>query len=356
MAADFYGRVLLVSGASGQLGKLLSRRILQDGYFLRVLARDPQKVDQLAQEGAQVVQGDLTDPSSLQSAVHGCQFIFHLAGAANQHTSNKDFEQVNVAGTRALAVAALKAGVERFIYVSCTQVYGALRKGGIDEFTQLYHSDDPYIDSKVQAELILREMAAQSGLPLVIPQLSMVYGPGMEYWTMQPLRKLAAGQFVLPDNGAGKLHPLYVDDAVDGILAAALSGEIGQAYILCGPDVVTTAEFFGYYARMLGVETIPTISGSQAMREATLAEWVAKLSGQSPQKTRAEVRSLMLRHTCNGAKAYYNLHFVPSVHLEEGMQRVREWLKQTIATQKQQRASSSARTSGYSSSTPPTGL
>jgi hypothetical protein len=44
---------------------------------------------------------------------------------------------------------------------------------------------------------------------------------------------------------------------------------------------------------------------------------------------------LMMRHTCNGGKAYYDLQFVPVIHLEEGMQRIREWLRSEIAAQKQ---------------------
>ncbi|HSV85832.1 MAG TPA: NAD-dependent epimerase/dehydratase family protein [Levilinea sp.] len=337
MAADFYGKVICIFGASGQLGKFLARRILRDGYSLRILARDPEKVVRLAQQTAQVVYADLTDAASLQAAVRGCHYVFHLAGAARQHAPKSYIQQLNVEGARALAEAVLQAGAERFIYVSCAQVYGAPRNGSIDEFARLHRSNEPYIDSKVKAELVLHKMAAQSDLPLIIPQLSMVYGPGMDTWTLQPLRKIAAGQFVLPDHGAGLLHPLYIDDAVDGILATAMSGEVGQAYILCGPDVVTTAEFFGHYARMLGVESIPTISAGQALREATLAEWSAKLYGQPPEKTRAEVQGLMMRHICNGGKAYYNLEFAPLVRLDEGMQRVQEWLRKEFAAQKQVR-------------------
>ncbi|MEN4042269.1 MAG: NAD-dependent epimerase/dehydratase family protein [Anaerolineaceae bacterium] len=338
MAADFYGKLICIFGASGQVGNFLARRILRDGYILRIAARNPEKVTRFAQRGIQVVQAELTDLAALQAAVRGCHYVFHLAGAQRQPAASSLFEQVNVAGAQALAEAALQAGVERFIYVSCAQVYGIPRHGSVDEFTRLRRSHDAYIDSKVRAELILRQLAAQSGLPLIIPQLSMVYGPGMETWTRQPLRKIAAGQFALPDHGAGLLHPLFIDDAVDGILAAALSGEVGQAYIICGPQVVTTAEFFGHYARMLGVERIPTISAGQALREAALAEWAARLSGRPPAKTRAEVELLMMRHSCNGGKAYYHLEFAPLVRLDEGMQRVQAWLQKEIAAQKQPRA------------------
>jgi 2-alkyl-3-oxoalkanoate reductase len=239
-----------------------------------------------------------------------------------------------VDGTWALAEAAQKAGVQRFIHVSCTAVYGTPPNGSLDEFAPLQYSRDPYIDSKVQAELILREMAKKSGLPLVIAQPSLIYGPGMETWTMQPLRSIGAGQLVLPDGGAGLLHPLYLDDAADGVLAAALSGEIGQAYILCGPEVVSAAEFFGYYAQMLGIERVPTVSAAQALREASLAEWTAKLTGQPPKKTRADVQKLMMRCACNGAKAYYDLQFAPTVPLEEGMRRIKIWLQEQVAQQK----------------------
>jgi nucleoside-diphosphate-sugar epimerase len=335
MSADFYGKNLLITGASEQLGKTLSRRLLQDGYKISVLARDPQKVLHLAQAGARVIKGDLRDRSTLQEAVRGCHFVFHLAGAADERAPKSHFKQVTVAGTRNLAEAALHAGIERFVHVSCAKVYGIPREGTIDEFTPLQFSGDAYMDSKVQAELVLRKMADGSGLPLVIAQPSMIYGPGMETWTKQPLRKIAAKKMVLPDGGAGLLHPLYLDDAADGILSVALSGESGQAYILCGPDVVTTADFFAHYARMLGSDGIPTISADQALREATLAEWISKLTGQPPQKTRKEVQALMMRSSCNGGKAYYDLHFIPAVQLEEGMRRVKDWLRKQIATQKQ---------------------
>ena len=337
MAADFYGKNLLITGASGQLGKTLSRHLLKDGYRLKILARDPQKVMHLANAGAQIVRGDLTNPASLQSAMSGCHFVFHLAGAAaNEQSPKSYFEQVTVAGTRSLAEAALKAGVERFVHVSCARVYGTPRDGTIDEFSQLQFSGDAYVDSKVQAELVLREMAKQSALPLVIAQPSMIYGPGMETWTRQALRKIAAKQLVLPDRGEGLLHPLYSEDAADGILAVALSGAVGQAYILCGPDVVTTADFFGYYARMLGMEQIPTISRSQALREVTLSEWVGRLTGQPPKKKRREVQALMGRASCNGGKAYFDLHFIPGTGLEEGMRQVKEWLDTQVKKQKQQ--------------------
>jgi nucleoside-diphosphate-sugar epimerase len=334
MSADFYGKNLLITGASGQLGKTLSRRLLQDGYKLSVLARDPQKVLHLMQAGARVVKGDLRDLSTLQEAVRGCHFVFHLAGAADEHAPKSHFEQVTVAGTRSLAGVALRAGVERFVHVSCARVYGLPRSGPIDEFAPLQTGGDAYMDSKVRAEQVLREMADRSGLPLVIAQPSPIYGPGMDTWTKQPLRKIAAGKLVLPDGGAGLLHPIYLDDAADGILAVALSGECGQAYILSGPDVITTAEFFGHYARMFGSDGIPTISAEQALREATLAEWVSKLIGKPPKMSRREVQGMMRRTSYNGGKAYYDLHFIPAVPLAEGMQRVNDWLQKQIARQK----------------------
>jgi nucleoside-diphosphate-sugar epimerase len=354
MGADFYAKVILITGAAGPVGRALSQRLLQDGYRVRILVRDPQKVTRLAEHGAQVVQGDLSDPDSIISAVQGSHFVFHLAGINDPQASKSQIEQVNVTGTRLLAEAALREGLDRFIYVSCTQVYGFPRSKNIDEYAPLKPSEDPYINSKVQAELLLRDMASRSGLPLVIAQLSMIYGPEMDTWTIQPLRKLAAGKLVLPENGEGLLHPLYLDDAVEGILSTAISGVNGEAYILCGPEVVTVHDFFRHYARMLGKDDIPTISASQALREATLAEWAARLSNKRPDKTRAEVQRLTMKNSCNGGKAYYNLEFVPAVKLDEGMVRIQEWLQKHIDARKKQRAA--AERSDYSSSNPPAGL
>ncbi|MEW6418654.1 MAG: NAD-dependent epimerase/dehydratase family protein [Nitrospirota bacterium] len=123
--------------------------------------------------------------------------------------------------------------------------------GNINENSPLLPSNDPYCDTKLEAENIVLEYA-RKGLKAVIVQPTQVYGPGDEKWTMKPIRLIKSGMMIYPDGGRGLLQPLYIDDLIDGIILATLYGKKGQSYILCGNEVITVKEFFGYYTNMVG--------------------------------------------------------------------------------------------------------
>jgi dihydroflavonol-4-reductase len=217
--------------------------------------------------------------------------------------------------------------IERFIHTSTVSIYGRNAGRDTDEESSLPQSDEPYGDTKLQAEMIIRGLVQDKELPAVIVQPSQVYGPGDKTWTLRPLQLIQSGKMILPDGGNGLIHPIYIDDLVDGILATDRRGRTGEAYILCGPEVVTIREFFGHLATIVGKNRLPSVPGWLAVSIATTAELVAKITRRPPVFTRNTVRFVTGHTSFNGSKASRELGFCPTTTLETGMRAVEDRLR-----------------------------
>jgi nucleoside-diphosphate-sugar epimerase len=322
-----FGKTILVTGATGLLGGAIAKSLLEEGHQVRIMVRNIKRAHSLISLGADVVQADMTDRSSLERAVSGCQIVLHFAGAlADEFASQAYFHQVNVEGTLHLAEAALSAEVELFLHTSTAWVYGYAASPDTSERSPYLISHDPYIDTKIEAEHRLQQLRQTRGLPLVIVQPSQVYGPGDRHWTLTPLRFIQSGKLILLNGGTGVIQPVYVDDVRTGILAAARNGRIGETYLLCGPEVVTLKRYYGEYARMLGREWLPSIPRWLGAIVAGSMESLSNLTHRQPLFTRNLLRANTMNASYDGSKACEELGFVPKVSLEEGMSRVAAWL------------------------------
>src|SRR5436305_2471673 len=126
----------LVAGAAGFVGAAVTRILLRAGHRVRVLARPESDRRNLAGLAVEVVQGSLEDPHSLAAAVAGCRYLFHVAADYRLWVPDPEpMFRVNVAGTKALMLAALGAGVERIIYTSSVATLGIVPAGIADEET-----------------------------------------------------------------------------------------------------------------------------------------------------------------------------------------------------------------------------
>jgi 2-alkyl-3-oxoalkanoate reductase len=166
-------------------------------------------------------------------------------------------------------------------------------------------------------------------LPCVIIQPSEVYGPNDKNWTGRPLELIRSGRMLLINRGRGSIQPIYIDDLVEGIIAAARRGRLGEAYILCGNEVVTFKQYFGYFTRMLHKKSLPSVPGWAAISLAALSEWLGKATHRPPIFTRSEIKSSMTTVAFNGTKALEELGFQPKVSLEKGMAKIGKWLNTT---------------------------
>ncbi|HEX6016427.1 MAG TPA: NAD-dependent epimerase/dehydratase family protein, partial [Geminicoccaceae bacterium] len=105
---------VLVTGATGFVGQALTRRLLETGEEVRVLARQPDKVTRSGLAVGEIHQGDITDPAAIDRAVTGMDLVYAIAGTFREPSlSDERYREVNVGAVRSLLEAAKRHGVRR---------------------------------------------------------------------------------------------------------------------------------------------------------------------------------------------------------------------------------------------------
>jgi nucleoside-diphosphate-sugar epimerase len=208
-----------------------------------------------------MIKGDVTRPSDVEKAMHGCEFVFHCAYGSDQDA--KIQRLVNVEGTRNVLEAAIRAKVKRVVHLSTIMVYGITSDGDCYETNPRRYCGNVYADSKLDAEKLCLSYARDHGCPVVILQLTSVYGPFAPVWTTNVLNRLKRERLILVNGGNGICNLVYVDDAVSAIMQSAVRENIaGEALIISGASYITWRKFYHRYECMLGISGNGTVSMS----------------------------------------------------------------------------------------------
>ena len=165
---------VLVTGGTGSLGSALARRLVEDGRDVSVLVPPGEGLGGLAAYAGQfkVVSGDVTVPASLQAAVRGVEEVFHLAGEPTLlNRLAPRMQQVNVAGAAAMAAAAARAGVRRFVHTSSVSAIGYPPPGEVADEAFDYArtvTRNAYSDTKRAGEQAVLAVGAATGMDVVV--------------------------------------------------------------------------------------------------------------------------------------------------------------------------------------------
>lgn len=242
-----------ITGATGFVGGAVARRLREEGHEVVALVRDPARATALADLGVDLLPGDLDDVAALDRLCTGVDGLFHVAGwykLGQRDPSEGD--RVNVVGTRNVLEAALRNGVRRVVYTSTLAVNSDTEEQVLDEtyrFTGEHLSH--YDRTKAEAHDVALELAGR-GLPVVIVQPGLVYGPGDTAQTGAFIAQVVAGKRPMVP-GAGGVCWAHVDDVAAGHLLAMEHGEPGRSYMLAGPRA-TLADGLGRVARIAGTK------------------------------------------------------------------------------------------------------
>jgi NADH dehydrogenase len=222
-------QLVLVTGATGFVGREVVRRLRNDGFLVRALVR-PQSVGPAGDDpGLRTVASDVTRPEGLADAARGCDAAVHLVGILRE-TPDQTYEAVHERGTANLAAACVAAGVRRIIHVSAL---GAGR--GIDT---------GYFRSKDAAEATIRE----SGLDWTILRPAIIHGPQGGFMVQMARMVAHPGPVPLIGRGLQVLQPVWVEDVAAACAAAlARPATVGRTVDLGGPDILTLR---GFYRRL----------------------------------------------------------------------------------------------------------
>ncbi len=218
--------MILVTGATGFIGRPLIRHLFDTGHDVRVLIRPSRRSPRLPKGlPVEVAVVSLSDERAIRAALKDVDVIFHLAGAESQGR-NANLLKVDMQGTENLAHVAADVGVKRIITVSHI---GASRSAGFPVF---------------KAKGIAEEHIRRAGVPYTIFRTSVVYGPEDHFTTnLSRLLQLSPIFFPLPGSTRAVLQPLWVEDLVT-VLLWSLDNEatVNHVYEIGGSEYFTVRQ------------------------------------------------------------------------------------------------------------------
>ena len=247
--------MLLLTGATGQVGSALLGRLLAEGEIVRCLVRDPRRLGP-QRVRVQIALGDLADPPSFRNAMRGVHTVVHLAAAIRDQPRGS-IEELNGIATWRMVRAAQRAGAERFVFFSAL---GAST-----------HHRARFFRAKALAEQAVREAELHS----IVFCPSLVYAPGDDW--LKLLERLSLLP-VMPVSGSGQAvyEPIWAQDVADCVMAALRASDStggsyrSDTYELAGPARLSHSEIvrlvLGSLHRRRPLLHVPTPVISRALR------------------------------------------------------------------------------------------
>ncbi|HEU5379610.1 MAG TPA: NAD(P)-dependent oxidoreductase [Ktedonobacteraceae bacterium] len=228
---------ILVTGGTGRIGSRFLPRLIERGHTLRLLIRDTSSLKKIPYTNLETVVGDVTQPETLQPAVQGMDAIVHLAARFRVRNDDEGIKAVTEAGAKALADAAIKAHVPRFVFVSTNLVYGKGANRPARENDVIENIPMAYPASKYMTEEYLRTLTQEHKLGARILRLAFVYGEQDPH-----LSEVLPIMQQLHWSPAKRLHMVHHADVNQALLLALQTEGIdGQTYNV-GDDAPITAE------------------------------------------------------------------------------------------------------------------
>ena len=301
---------ILVTGATGFVGSALVARVIrQNQYVIRAVVRRPD----MLQNNIDHVIADIDARTDWTDALAGVDVVVHLAARAHvMHDTAAnpldEYRRVNVAGTLNLALQAAAHHVARFVYLSSVKVHG---ESGVFTENDIPAPSDPYGLSKHEAEVGLREIAADTSMSVVIIRPPLVYGPGVRANFGSLVRAVAAG-IPLPFRAVRNQRSLIaLDNLVDFILVCIdHPAAANQTFLVSDGEDLSTSELVRRLARAMG----------RRDRMMPVPPFLLALAARIVGKGGAAQR-LLGSLSVDSSKARRQLAWTPPISVDEGLKR-----------------------------------
>lgn len=253
---QFDANRVLVTGATGFIGKSLCEYLLTCGFKVRALTR--QNTFSCVQEknNYEWVMGDITKPETLKKLCEDVDIVFHLAGFAHAYEEeNPEFnnihQKVNYQGTVNILNESISAGIKRFIYFSSVKA-GASSDNCIDEDCTA-QPNDAYGLAKRQAEQIVLSLCEANGITPIILRPTLVYGPGVKGNLAAMIKGISRGYFPTPPSIQNYKSMVSIDDLCRvAFLASQAENPHNKIYIVTDDIPYSTAQITQNIRNALG--------------------------------------------------------------------------------------------------------
>ncbi len=327
---------ILVTGATGFIGKRLIKYLVEEKRAVRCLVRETSDTGDLLKLKVDIVKGDLNNISSLKKAMNQVSVIYHLA--ANSHPSlvksSKIYQRTNVEGTRNLLEAACQTDVQKIVLMSSIAATGPSRNGKPLTEKSDRNPITYYGRSKVAVEDLAKEYQEKKGLPIVVIRPPMVYGIGDKDWLnfFKLIYQCALKDQVLPIPGDHRnlFDFCYVDNLISGLIAAEKSGNtVGRTYFISDTRPYQLKEIISAVIREFGT-VYPKKNWPKwfAISLATLLEGMGRLFRFDPPLARRDVKWMTTNYwVCDCSKAKKEFGYSPPFTLNDGIKSTLSWAK-----------------------------
>jgi len=324
---------ILVTGATGFLGKKLALRLSQLGYEVTATGRNALVGADLEKQGISFIKTDLQDKESIINACKNQDYVFHCGALSSPWGKYKDFYNTNILGTKNIIQGCKENSVKRLMHVSTPSIYFDFKdKLNISEKDPL--PDKPvndYAKTKLLAEQEI-DKAHKEGLPVITIRPRAIFGPGDT--SILPRLIKANNKNFIPVIGDKKVlvDITYVKNAVDALLLCKDSPDftLGKKYNITDGEPVLLYDFLEQVITELGYVFKPKyFSYNNAYRIAAFSEFVSKtlLFGKEPVLTRYTVGILGTSQTLDISAAKEELGYNPKDTTTKGIKELIEWWK-----------------------------
>ncbi len=327
--------MILVTGATGHIGNVLVKELLNDGETVRALVLPSEDASDLRRRGVDVVPGNLLDIASLENAMRGVEYVYHLAGIISIMPNTFELlKKVNVDGTLNVLHAARAAGVKRMVYTASIHAFSRAWQGVIDESVPF----DPncacgdYDRSKAMAATaVLAE--ANGGMDVVVVCPTGVIGPydyrGSEMGEMLRAWSLPSAAHLMID---GAYDFVDVRDVARGHILAMRKGRSGEVYILSG-ERIEVPEIHRLVQKSMGLRSaLIKIPYWLAKAASVFTPLYYRITRTTPKFTPYSLETLRSNSWVSSRKAREDLGFKARTLAESIADTVRWWQKQMRPT------------------------
>jgi len=316
---------VFVTGASGFIGSHLLHHLISRGWSVRCLLHR-RHIPPLLE--CETIWGDVTDYSSIRSAIRGSDLLFHLAAALGSKPIRKEtLLKINLIGTENVLRAAREAGVKRIIHFSSAGVLGRVPRGEKASEDYPLQPQTPYDWSKTEGERMALRFA-QNGISVVILRPGWVYGPA-DRRTFKLIQAIFRKRFILVTRGQTEQTPIYIDDLIQGVLLCAEKGRQGEIYHLAGEEALSVKAMVQAIAASVN-RKIPRLSFPEL--PVKTAAWVADkifsvLRKESPLSSE-KLAFFIHPKPLSIQKSRKELGFSPSVGFKKGIAQSVSWYRE----------------------------
>ena len=307
---------LLVTGSNGFVGKALCGELCERGFAVREAVRS---ASSLVEKAEIVAVGAIDSKTNWNEALRNVDAVVHLAARVHvmdDKSSNPldEYRKVNVKGTKCLAIAAAKAGIKRFVYISSVKVNGEGKAAAYTEYDEEAPAD-PYGVSKWEAEQELHKISDTTGIEVVILRPPLVYGPGVKANFLRLFKIVKRGIPLPLSSIKNRRSFIYLGNLIDAIITCINHTEAaGHTFLVCDEENITTPGLIRQIALAL----------EKPARLFFIPPYLMRLAGKFIGKS-AAIDRLFGSLTIDSTKIRKELGWKPPYTMEYGLKETAKW-------------------------------